>query len=243
MRSRTRAGRLAHLDTWLLHEQAQLLARGGLVLDVGFGDSPVTVYEMAAALRARYPSLEVCGLEREPSRVPMPPWPEGVSLRVGAALGPALVVRAMNVLRGYPEAAAAALQCQFGEVLVEGGLLLEGSSDTDGHVLTCHLKRRRGEVLEAEGLLVFSDLQRGFSPWQLRDWLPRDLRRGVKPGSPVHALLTAWNDFIEQSGAREPAARFAAGLDRVPGLTSTTWERAHGFVRCMLGPTSYTACE
>lgn len=235
MRARTRAGRLAALDAWLLHEHAPLLARGGLVLDLGFGASPVTVYELAAALRAEHPGLEVCGLEREPSRVPAPPWPAGVSLRVGEPTGPAVVVRAMNVLRGYPEAAAAALQRQLGEVLVDGGLLLEGSSDTEGHLLTCHLKRRRGAALEAEGLLFFSDLQRGFSPWQLRDWLPRDLRRGVKPGTQMYALLATWSDVIEQSGAREPAARFAAGLDRVPGLASTAWERANGFVRCMLG--------
>jgi hypothetical protein len=230
MRARTRPGRLRALDAWLLHEHAPLLSRARQVVDVGFGESPVTVYELADALRAAHPALAVHGVEQVAYRVPPPPWPEGVTLGADGVQGPVSVVRAMNVLRGLGEADAAALQTQLGQALEPDGLLLEGSSDTDGHLLTCHVLRR-GEGGLAGEVLFFSDFSRGFSPWQFRDWLPRDLRRNVKPGTAVHALLTSWDEAITHAGAREPVRRFLCALDLVPGLAATSWEREHGFVR------------
>lgn len=230
MRARTRPGRLGALDAWVVHEQSPLLVPGARVVDVGYGESPVTVVELAAALRAVQPGLTVHGVEREASRVPPPPWAEGVTLGWGEAPGPAVLVRAMNVLRSYRADEVAPLHAALGAALDEGGLLLEGSSDTEGHVLTCHLLRKRGGALVSEGLLCFTDLSRGFSPWLFRDWLPRDLRRSVKPGTPVHALFTRWDACLAASGAREPRERFLASA-RVPGLASSAWERAHGFLR------------
>lgn len=230
MRARTRPGRLSALDRWLIHEAPP--APGSLVVDLGFGESPVTVYELADALRTALGEMSVLGLEREPCRVPAAPWPASVQLAtVWPLASTAKVVRAMNVLRGLSAPEAIALQTQLGALLAEGGLLLEGSSDTEGHLLTCHLARRVGSALHFEGLLFFSDLERGYSPWQFRDWLPRDLRRSAQPGTAIHELLSTWAACIERSGARTPRERFEAGLGVVPGLQASAWERTHGYLR------------
>ncbi|MEW5739689.1 MAG: methylase [Myxococcota bacterium] len=211
-----------------------MLRPGGLVLDVGFGDSPVTTKELQDAVRAVEPSLRVIGVERDLARVtPIP----GVELQAShfnvlAALGPAVLVRVMNVLRGYREDEVAAIHALLGHAIGDGGLFLEGSTDTEGHVLTAWVVGRRGEELVKEALLLWTDFSRGFSPWLFRDWLPRDLRRNVKPGTPVHALFTEWSAVVEALGpGRTPQQRFVESLDSVAGLQATAWERARGFVR------------
>ena len=147
-----------------------------------------------------------------------------------ATLGPTAVVRAMNVLRGYREDEVPAIHRALGAALVEGGLLLEGSTDTEGHVTVAGLHRRRGDRLVREALLFHTDFTRGFSPWLFRDWLPRDLRRRALPGTAMHALLTRWDERAKAVGGDDPRTRFAGS---VPGvLEATPWELDHGFARC-----------
>jgi hypothetical protein len=189
----------------------------------------VTTKELARAVRARHPGLRVVGVER----TARPAEPD-VELVAGdfascAGLGPTAVVRAFNVLRGYREEEVAPAREALGAGLVEGGLLLEGSTDTEGHVTTAWLLRRRGGQLLNEALLFHTDFTRGFSPWLFRDWLPRDLRRGVKPGTPVFALLEAWEARAKAGGEADPRARFLSSLDAP--LAATAWERANGFAR------------
>lgn len=236
MRGRTRAGRLAALDAWVCHERAEVLRAGGVVLDVGFGVEPVTTLELAAAVRAVEPGLAVVGVERDASRVrPVP----GVRLVQGdfaslAALGPACLVRAMNVVRGYREDEVPAIHAALGAATADGGLVLEGSTDTEGHVMAAWVLSKRGGALVRDALLVHTDFSRGFSPWLFRDWLPRDLRRRVKPGAPVHGLLSAWAAAVEALGPGVPArARFEDSLEamRAHGLEATAWERANGYAR------------
>lgn len=243
---RTRPGRLDALDAWLVHEAATLLGRGGLVVDVGFGESSVTVAALAGAVRRIHPGLEVLGLEREPSRVAAAAAaaPGGAGVGAGrvrlmaggfevlSALSDVLVVRAMNVLRAYRAEDVPAAHRALGACLGEGGLLLEGSTDTAGHVTASHLFRRRGPVLRWEGLLLLTDFSRGFSPWLFRDWLPRDLRRSVAPGTVVHELLVRWGEAVDAQGpGRDARARFVEAVPHVPGLAASTWELAHGAVR------------
>lgn len=237
MRARTRPGRLAALDAWLCHCERELLARGPAIIDVGFGERAITTEELARAVRAVNPALRVLGVERDPSRVAPHAEVELVhgELPALAALGPACVVRAMNVLRSYREDEVPAMHAALGAPLVEGGLVLEGSTDTEGHVTVAHLLRRRGEGLEREGLLFHTDFSRGFSPWLFRDWLPRDLRRRVKPGEPIFALLDAWSRAVEAQGSgRAPEERFRASVTGVGTLSASPWELAHGFARAQL---------
>ncbi|MFZ5445474.1 MAG: methylase [Myxococcota bacterium] len=229
VRPRTRPGRLAALDRWLVHEAASLLDGRGAIVDFGFGESPVTTLELAAAVRARTPTLRVVGIER---RVHLPV--DGLALVAGgfeacAAIAPAAVVRALNVLRAYREDELEPARSMLGAGLVEGGLLVEGSTDTEGHVTCAWLLRKRGGGVVREALLFHTDFSRGFSPWLFRDWLPRDLRRSVRPGTPIHLLLSDWEQRARAGGETGAQARFLSSL--APPLVSTDWEREHGFVR------------
>lgn len=131
----------------------------------------------------------------------------------------------MNVLRGYREEDVEPARLMMREGLVDDGLLIEGSTDTEGHVLVAHLWR--GSRRE---LLFHTDFSRGFSPWLFRDWLPRDLRRGVKPGTSIHALLSDWDERAKATGASEPKERFV-NSHGAP-FEATAWELSHGFTRC-----------
>jgi hypothetical protein len=236
VRARTRAGRLAALDAWVCHERAEVLQPGGVVLDVGFGAEPVTTLELAAAVRRCQPALRVVGVERDAARVGRA---DGVALVQGdfaslAALGPACLVRAMNVLRGYRDDEVPAIHAALGAATADGGLVLEGSADSEGQVTAAWVFAKQGGALVREALLLHTDFSRGFSPWLFRDWLPRDLRRRVRPGAPVHGLLSAWAGVVAAQGAgRTPRVRWVESLDamRAHGLEATAWERAHGYAR------------
>lgn len=230
MLTRTRPGRLAALDAWLIASCPHLLDGRGSLVDVGYGESPVTTRELAEAVRALNPALRVIGVERKPPAAPVPELEllEG-DFTTCATLGPTAVVRAMNVLRGYREDEVPAIHAALGAALVEGGLVLEGSTDTEGHVTVASLLRRRGGELVREGLLFHTDFTRGFSPWLFRDWLPRDLRRRALPGSAVYALLTRWDAQARASSAKDPRRRFVSSVAGI--LEATPWELEHGFAR------------
>ena len=220
---------MAALDGWLVASCAELLDGRGAIVDVGYGQTPVTTLELARAVRAVNSSLRVVGIEAVPASAQQ----AEVELITGdfstcARLGPTAVVRAMNVLRGYREDEVPAIHEALGAALVEGGLVLEGSTDTEGHVMVAHLLRRRGIRLVREALLFHTDFTRGFSPWLFRDWLPRDLRRSARPGTPIHALLTRWDEYAS-SGPGDPRERFIASV-RI-GVEATPWELEHGFAR------------
>ncbi len=219
VRPRTRAGRLAALDAWLVHEVPELLDGRGCVVDVGFGLTPVTTEELARAL----PGVRVVGVERHAASS------GAVELMVGgfetvAALAPVAVVRAMNVLRGYREEEVEPARALLAQGLVPDGLLVEGSSDTEGHVLVAHL-RRAGR----RALLFHTDFTRGFSPWLFRDWLPRELRRRVTPGTALFQLFSGWEARAKAAAVDSARKRFLASL--AAPLLASDWERENGFAR------------
>jgi hypothetical protein len=140
----------------------------------------------------------------------------------------------MNVLRTYREEEVAPAHALLGATLIEGGLLLEGSADPTGAILTAHLLRRRQGALHKEALLLFTDFSKGFAPLLFRDWLPRDLRRRVRPGEPIHALLQTWTDAWSplRTAHPDPRAAFSASvqaLARVLPEVDVRWH-SRGYV-------------
>jgi hypothetical protein len=224
-RGRTRPGRLRALDAYLVRQEHALLSRTdgpwerAAFVDVGFGEHPWTPLESAQSFRALNPHLPVTGVELEAQRVEAAaPYTDTLtSFRQGGfdlPLGPqepARLVRAMNLLRQYPPEQVPAVHQRLGERLLPSGLLVEGSSDTHGGVLVAHLLRRGPLHVEREALLFYTDFSHGFAPLLFRDWLPRDLRRRVLPGTPIHAFFTAWTQawqHIRAQGHVQPAAAF-----------------------------------
>lgn len=181
---------------------SQELSPDDFVVDVGFGEEAWTVLEMAAQLRKIEPNLRVIGLETDPRRISgadpdqnplncfeyVEPKDE-LSLRFGGAA----MLRAMNVLRSYPELEVRPTLLNWANCLRDGGWLLEGSSSASGHILTSHVWRRVGCQVCHVGLMIYTDFSTGFAPWMFRDHLPRDLRRNLKPDQPLYQTLTQWH--------------------------------------------------
>ena len=139
-RGTTNPNRLRRVDNFIAYRCGDLLARAAvpLVVDLGFGSTPVTAVELrgrlAAAVRA---DLAVVGLEIDPVRVSAaqphadPPLLEfrrgGFEL---AGLHPT-VVRAFNVLRQYAEDEVADA---WRTMTATGALLVEGTCDELGRI-------------------------------------------------------------------------------------------------------------
>ncbi|MBL8918331.1 MAG: methylase [Myxococcaceae bacterium] len=216
MRARTRPGRLHAFDGWLALEERALLSAPGLLVDLGFGASAITTFELSQA----FPAHQVLGLELDAARVEAArrEFPQ-LDVRVGSldSSSPtaALVVRIANVARGMTKPRAAELHTHAARWLVEGGVCLEGSTDVEGHVSSFWVLRKRGGEVVREALVFQTDFARGFSPWLFRDVLPRALRRDVRPGTAIGTLLEQWADAWQLVRGAEPEPSFRASLERL----------------------------
>jgi hypothetical protein len=218
-RGRTRPHRLALLDRLLRGSLIPLPRRAPLrVADVGFGDEPATTWELCEALQEIYSSLMILGVEEEEIRVSraQKTTSQRISFRLGGFDLPALsvppfdLVRCMNVLRGYGQEKCAEAQRAMLGGIAPGGLLMEGSTDTEGHLATAHLWRRRSICeIEYEGLVLATDFERGFSPRMFGDVLPRDLRRSLKGNEPAFQWLSHFERIA--SCLRSTLPRFDRG--------------------------------
>jgi hypothetical protein len=231
-RGTTAPNRLRRVDRWLAAVHGRLLrasAAPPLVVDLGYGASPVTTVELAARLRRVRPDVRVVGLEIDPERVaaahrwlraredrdPGAARPDGPTFRRGgfelAGLRP-LVVRALNVLRQYDEPAAAQAWTALRAGLADGGLLVEGTCDEPG-------RRACWVTLGAEGprtLTLAASLATLDRPGALAERLPKALISRNVPGEPVHALLRALDEAWDRAapwGAYGPRQRWVAACE------------------------------
>ena len=207
------------MDRWLTGVHGDLLrsADRPLVVDLGYGSSPVTTVELFTRLRAVRPDVEVVGLEIDPERVAVARDAErdGLSFRRGgfelAGLRP-LVVRALNVLRQYEEEPAREAWSTLLAGLAPGGLLVEGTCDEIG-------RRAAWVALDADGprtLTLAAHLPTLGRPSDLAERLPKALIHHNVPGEPVHALLTALDAAWDRAAAQAvfgPRARWVAACE------------------------------
>jgi hypothetical protein len=210
-RGTTNPNRLRRVDRWLVARHGGLLrsAPDPLVVDLGYGATPVTTLELAGRLRAVRPDVRVVGLEIDPARVaaaaPVADPPRLRFERGGfelAGLRPVLV-RAFNVLRQYDESAVAAAWAAMTAALAPGGVLVEGTCDEPGR-LACWI------TLTAAGprtLTLAARLKGVDTPLVLAERLPKALIHRNVPGEPVHDLFTAWAHAWAQSA---PYAAFGS---------------------------------
>ncbi|NMO17721.1 methylase [Pyxidicoccus fallax] len=253
-RGRTSRGRLRALDAYLCRREPELLRRHdgpwarAVFVDVGFGEHPWTTLESADAFRALQPELPVIGVELDAERARAAAAHAdarthfrqgGFELPLGAD-EPARLIRAMNLLRQGPPERVPEAHRTLGGYLLPSGLLVEGSSDPTGAILTAHLLRRP-EGAEApptrEALLFHTDFSHGFAPLLFRDWLPRDLRRRVRPGEPIHAFFAEWVAAWQEArtaGHTAPPDAFGEAALRLAARTGAVetdaWLLASGFL-------------
>ena len=182
------------MDNWIATVLAGRIraADEPLVIDLGYGASPITTVELLSRLRRIRPDVQVLGLELDPDRVAAAQPAAGPGLRFArggfelAGHRPA-VVRVANVLRQYPEPAVPAAWRSMQAQLPPGGVIVEGTCDEYG---------RRGSwvLLEAAGpisLTLFSRPELLQRPSEVADRLVKALIHRNVAGERVHALLRA----------------------------------------------------
>ncbi|MBM2617402.1 class I SAM-dependent methyltransferase [Actinoplanes sp. LDG1-06] len=234
-RGTTNPNRLRRVDNYVAYRCGDLLraAAEPLVIDLGYGATPVTAVELRSRLAASVrPDVTVVGLEIDPVRVeaaqPHADPPHLVFRRGGfelAGLRPT-VVRAFNVLRQYAEEEVAAA---WTAMTATGAVLVEGTCDELGRIATW-------AVVEAgePGTLTFSarlsDLDH---PATFAERLPKSLIHHNVPGEPVHTLLQslgrAWETEATPFGPRQ---RWLATCRR---MRAEGWPVLDGPARWRLG--------
>jgi hypothetical protein len=179
------------VDRWILAELRTVLREtpNPLVVDLGYGAAPVTTVELATRLTDLRPDIRVVGLEIDPERVAAAASaadpPRLTFARGGfelAGLRPA-VVRAMNVLRQYDEAAVPDAWARMGAT---GAVVIEGTCDEIGR-RGCWFLLREGRPVSLTLSAQLASLDR---PSALAERLPKALISRNVPGEPVHALLS-----------------------------------------------------
>ncbi|GAA0817722.1 class I SAM-dependent methyltransferase [Spirilliplanes yamanashiensis] len=224
-RGTTNPNRLRRMDHWIAYACGDALraAAEPLVVDLGFGASPVTAVELRQRLAAAVrPDVVVAGLEIDPARVAAAePFarPPGLVFRRGgfelAGLRP-VVVRAANVLRQYPEAEVAAAWRTMTAALAPGGTLVEGTCDELGRVATWVAADAAGPRTLTLSVRL-ADLDH---PATIAERLPKALIHRNVPGENVHDLLAAlgaaWDAAASPFGPRQRWVA-AAGALRAAG--------------------------
>ena len=247
-RGTTNPNRLRRIDRWITTSCAGLLraAADPLVVDLGFGASPVTTVELHERLRRVRPDVEVVGLEIDPERVAAAARFAGPGLsfaRGGFELAlPShrpgdrrpVVVRAANVLRQYSEAEVTPAWSAMTARLAPGGVVVDATCDELG---------RRCAWLSVTGSpgpqpvsltlsMRLSDVER---PSDLAERLPKALIHRNVPGEPVQAWLAALDDAWARAAGHAAYGRRQRFVVAVQALRSAGWPVLGSSARWRLG--------
>ena len=227
-RGTTGTNRLRRVDRWIAQHPALKSAERPLVIDLGYGASGATAFELAERLGRAVPEVRVHGLEIDPGRVELakqqladrPELRGRVSFAVGGFEVPApkgespTVIRAMNVLRQYDEAEVADAWARMTARLAPGGLLVEGTCNEVGRVSSW-------VGVDAGGPRTFTvSLHTASleSPLVVAERLPKALIHRNVPGEGVHDYLKALDDAWQREAPRQTFGarqRFLAVCERM----------------------------
>lgn len=208
-RGTTHPNRLRRVDNWIaVHLGAVLRAADDpLVVDLGFGATPVTAVELRDRLRRVRPDVRVVGVEIDPERVAaaasVQDPPSLTFARGGFELAGRrpTVVRALNVLRQYDESAVGPAWATMRAALAPDGVLVEGTSDELGRLASWVLLDRDGP----RSLTLAARLSTLDTPATLAERLPKALIHHNVPGQPIHRLI---HSLDEAWRAAAPYATF-----------------------------------
>jgi hypothetical protein len=211
------------MDNWIAATLGAHLrsAPDPLVVDLGYGATPVTAVELVDRLARVRADVRVVGIEIDPDRVaaaaPAHDPPRLTFRRGGfelAGLVPALV-RAANVLRQYDEPAARGAWETMCAQLATDGLLVEGTCDEIGRLGAWVLLDSRGP----RSLTLACKVEALTRPSDLAERLPKALIHRNVPGEAIHTFLrgldAAWDHAARLSafGARQRWTAACRALD------------------------------
>lgn len=233
-RGKTAPNRLRQVDHFFLMYDPGLIARRdgaferALFVDLGYGAEPLTTLESASRFRKLNPALPVLGVEIDPERVAVArPYEDGMTFfRLGGFNMPLLpgewvrAIRAFNVLRQYEEQDVLPAWAEMAHGMLDGGLLLEGTSNPFGSIWAANVLRKHPEGWQQEALAFYTNFRLGFDPVEFQTILPKNYIHHMLPGEGIHAFFEAWKAATLESaplktfGLRQWFAASAAGLAR-----------------------------
>lgn len=251
-RGTTGTNRLRRNDRWIAASPAFRRAVDPLVVDLGFGASGVTAFELSTRLRRVRPDAEVVGLELDPERVATADEqllavraglsPFDPDLRVSFARGgfevplPAgrrpAIIRAMNVLRQYDETDVAGAWRTMAARLAPDGLLIEGTCDEIGRVASWIDVDRHATPLRFTISLRLAELEH---PSIVAERLPKALIHRNVPGERVHALLVDLDREWHRAAALSTFGATQRFLAAATALRDQGWPVTGGKARWRLG--------
>jgi len=236
-RGKTARNRLRPVDNFFLKYDPGLLTRQdrdfaqALFVDLGYGTEAFTTLETASRFRALNPRLSILGVEIEVERVTraLPFADEQTFFRLGGFNIPlqsgecVRAIRAFNVLRQYEEADVAPAWAQMARGVLPGGLLLEGTSNPFGSILSANILRRvedESAPWRQEALVFYTNFRLGFDPVEFQTILPKNFIHRVTTGEPIYDFFEAWKASAAEAapmrtfGLRPWLAASAEGLAR-----------------------------
>jgi hypothetical protein len=197
-RGTTNPNRLRRVDGWIAATLGGALraAAEPVVVDLGYGASPVTAVELRSRLARVRADVRVVGLEIDPVRVAQARYaadPPYLTFERGgfelAGLRP-VVVRAMNVLRQYSEPEVDAAWAAMSSRLAPEGAVVEGTCDEPGRLASWVRVGSGGPV----SLTLAARLSTLDSPAMFAERLPKALIHHNVPGQRIHDFLGALDD-------------------------------------------------
>ncbi|MFJ4174811.1 class I SAM-dependent methyltransferase [Microbacterium sp. NPDC089696] len=251
-RGTTGTNRLRRNDRWIAASRAFLRSSDPLVIDLGYGASGVTAFELATRLQRVRTDAEVRGLEIDPERVATADaqlvdvragrTPFSPDLRVSFARGgfevplpdgrrPA-VIRAMNVLRQYDEADVAGAWRTVAARLAPEGLLVEGTCDEIGRIASWVDVDAAGTPQRFTISLRLAELEH---PGIVAERLPKALIHRNVPGERVHALLSDLDREWDRAAALSTFGATQRFLAAVAALRDQGWPIEGSRTRWRLG--------
>ena len=217
-RGTTNPNRLRRVDRWLAGPQALAAAPTGaapVVVDLGYGASPVTAVELHARLRRVRADVEVVGIEIDPARVraARPLEREGLTFRARRVRGAAARRRRADRRAGVQRAAPVRRgrgRRRLGDRCATGSRPAACWSTAPA---TSSAGAAPGWRSTADGprslslSLRLPGLQR---PSDVAERLPKALIHRNVPGERIHAFLTALDAGMGTAGAARVVRRAAA---------------------------------
>ena len=196
-RGTTNPNRLRRVDRYIAALPVLRRTEHPVVVDLGFGASPITAVELLARLTKVNPNTHVVGIEIERERVErgLAVATDHLHFTHGGFETPlpselaesATVIRAFNVLRQYNEAEVPEAWAMMRSRLTADGLLIEGTCDEIGRLSTwVTLDRERPLSLSISLHLGSLEL-----PSKVAERLPKALIHHNLPGEKIHSFLQA----------------------------------------------------
>ena len=242
-RGTTNPNRLRRIDRYLTQLPSLRQITNPLAVDLGYGRTPVTAVELLSRLEEVVTGVRVLGIEIDPERVAEAkslehnrllfalggfeiPIPNAFSDRVDVDL-----IRALNVLRQYPESEVASAWALMQSRLSENGLIIEGTSDEIGRV-SSWITLDKNQPLTFTISLRLQGLDR---PSKVAERLPKILIHKNTPGNKIHQYLqeldAAW-DKAAGFGVFGSAQRF---VQTAKSLIQAGWPIENAPKRWRLG--------